>query len=177
MHHIDIITLGDGNDQRHYHDNGRKDVHHATDDQQKHIEHDQEGQLVVDIEFHKLHGLHRHLLVHQIAGKAHRRAQNDQDGPDQHHAVDHQLGQLPQGMNVLVHPGFDDEHIHHRHRRRLGDRKDAAINSKQDEKGQGHLPGGLPQGGTRFLEIEGNPWDFELRALPHAVEAQNADHQ
>src|SRR5208337_4808497 len=134
------VLQGDGNDDGHHDDDRGKYFHHVHHEDEQ-VENDQEDELAADIVAHECEQLHRELLIDDVAGQPHGRAEHHQDRPDQDHAFPDYPGQvgllavgrrgrLPEGSpppsaarehaDLAADEDFHDEEVHGREGGGLG---------------------------------------------------------
>ena len=142
VNQIDAIALGDGHDQRHHQHQGREDIQHAADNQQKNVQQQQECVFAADIVLDDLKKPHGHFPVHQEVCGGHGGGEDDQDAAEEHHALHHD-GRQPGKSDVPIDEDLHRQHIEGRYRRGLPRHKDAAVNPPQNDHRQGQLPGRL----------------------------------
>ena len=89
-----IIGLGYGQDERDDDDQRRKHIDHTADRQQEEVEQNEEDESTADVAFYKGQQPVGHFGINEIIGVGHRRSEDDNNAPDQDHALAYYTRQL-----------------------------------------------------------------------------------
>ena len=125
---------------------------------------------------HPQGGLCRDLRIHQVVGEPHGHAQDDEDSPDERHALDQDSRQVPRHVQVAV-----DHHFHHQRiddgdGRRLVQGREAAEHSHKCDDRNKDVPLGRPNGPCGLAQVKGRSRDLRPDRLTDPKEADRPDH-